>query len=316
MSFRNDGQFPVSDKSLSGILSNYGIKSFSYHLATSGIENTTCIIEAPSQRYALRIYRQAKKSLNAIERELTFMNTLRKKDLPVPKNYVNQAHQSITHCEVDGKQWQALLMEYMPGQHPDSYTQNLLDQMAQAQARMHLTGESIDYDESMSRLTHLVEGGFVCRIDKNSISNKQLLAYFERIAKYEITLDADLPCGYSHFDFDLGNILVDDSSHLSAILDFDDLQYAPLVVCLGYTLWSVLYETRNESFVNQYVAEYQKVRQLNLLEQEYLPKVMLFRHYVITALKILNGHIAKGDIQNYETLESQLIYLTSVSQRD
>lgn len=312
MSFHNGGQFPVSDESLGHVLSNYGIEGFSYRIATRGIENTTCIIEASKQKYALRIYRQAKKSLSAIEHELAFMDMLRKDDLPIPRKYVNQARQSITHCMVDGRQWHALLMEYMPGKHPGHYTQDLLGQMAQVQARIHLTGENIDYDGSTSRLTHLVENEFMRHIDKNSITDKQLSAYTERIAQYEIALDPDLPCGYSHFDFDLGNILVDHPNRLSAILDFDDLQYAPLVVCLGYTLWNVLYETGNEDLVDQYVAEYQKTRPLNALEQNYLPKVMLFRHYVITALKILNGRIAKDDIQRYEDLESRLIRLTSV----
>lgn len=63
MSFHNDGQFPVSHKSLAGILSQYGIEDFAYSVATSGIENTTCIIEVSNKQYALRIYRQAKKCI-------------------------------------------------------------------------------------------------------------------------------------------------------------------------------------------------------------------------------------------------------------
>ena len=113
-------------------------------------------------------------------------------------------------------------------------------------------------------------------------------------------------CGYSHFDFDLGNILVDEHDQLSAILDFDDLQYAPLVICLGYTLWSVLYETNDKNALTSYLTEYQKARTLSTLELEYLPKIMLFRHYVITTLKILNGHVAKADVQKYKALEQSL----------
>jgi len=309
MSFHNDGQFPTSQESLSTILSNYGIQDFSYSVATSGIENTTCVIETPKRKYALRIYRQAKKPIDAIKHELAFMDMLRRQGLPVPGVYVNQTQQAITQVDMDGKQWEALLMECMSGDHPSSYTTSLLSQMAQAQATMHESGTLINKSHhDLPEPTSLVEGEFVRHIDRNSISNNaRLLKYIERIAKYEVTLDANLPRGFSHFDFDLGNILIDNNGNLSAILDFDDLQYAPFVVCLGYTLWSVLYETGDESIVAQYLAEYQKTRQLGSLEREYLPKIMLFRHYVITALKILNGHIAKDDVQNYEALGSQLI---------
>lgn len=81
MGFHNDGQFPTSDTSLSSILSHYGIEDFSFTVATSGIENTTCIIKTPKQKYALRVYRQAKKPLAAIDCELVFMGKLLHKSL-------------------------------------------------------------------------------------------------------------------------------------------------------------------------------------------------------------------------------------------
>lgn len=144
-------------------------------------------------------------------------------------------------------------------------------------------------------------------IDKNKLADERLIKYIERIVNYTVKLSMELPCGYSHFDFDMGNVLVDDQNNLSAILDFDDMQYAPLVICLSYTLWSILYETGNDELVAQYLADYQKQRPLTELEKEYLPKIMLFRHYVITALKILNGHTSSENAERYENLETKLI---------
>ncbi|HSW74696.1 MAG TPA: phosphotransferase [Candidatus Saccharimonadales bacterium] len=310
MSFRNDGQFPVSHISLASILSHYSINDFSYSLADGGIENTTCIIQAPEQTYALRIYRQAKKPLAAIKCELLYMSALRSQGLPVPTVYTNQHESAITQAHVNDQNWEALLMEYMLGQHPSGYTSALISQMAQAQAPMHLIGEAFDRPNNVvPHPTKLVESEFVHRVDQDKLDNKKLLDYIERIVKYEVILDKELPLGYSHFDFDSGNILVDSNGHLSAILDFDDLQYSPLVVCLGYTLWSILYETRSENLILRYMAEYQKNRRLCQLEQQFLPKVMLFRHYVITALKVLNGHTAQADVQKYEDVEKQIILL-------
>lgn len=307
MSFQNDGQFPVSHESLAGILSRYNVEDFEYSVATSGIENTTCIIEVPGKKFALRVYRLAKKPLAAIEHEIMFMQELQDRGLPIPAVFLNKSKEVITQITLDGKKWEALLMEYMSGAHPKKYEIALLTQMAQAQATMHLMSVELIVPRGLQpELTELVEGEFVRRIDRSKITDGRLIKYIDRIADYTVKLPSELPCGYSHFDFDMGNILVDEQNNLLAILDFDDLQYAPLVICLGYTLWSILYETGNEELVVQYLAKYQKQRPLTKLEKEYLPKIVLFRHYVITALRILNGHVSSEDVEHYENLEKQI----------
>lgn len=307
MSFHNDGQFPVSHEALANILSAYGVTTFSYSIATNGIENTTCLIETSKQKYALRIYRQAKKPLPAIEREIAFMQILRSQGSPIPRVYSNQAEEMVAQVDWDGRSWEVLLMECMPGEHPAAYSTLLLNQMARAQAQMHiLGGEFAKSHNSPPSLTELAEGEFAWRINTSQIKDKRLLNYLNRIVNYRVPLDSSLPCGYSHFDLDIGNILVDAHGSLAAILDFDDLQYAPLVVCLGYSLWSILYESKRKDLVEQYLTAYQKIRQFTEKEREYLPKIMLFRHYVITALKILNGHTTDEDVLFYENIEQQL----------
>lgn len=304
MSFHNDGQFPISHESLADILRQYDIASFTYVYATGGIENTTCFIKTPSQRYALRVYRYAKKPTAAMMREMQYMDVLREHGLPIPQVYSNNAGRSITTVHVDGAEWQAILMEYMHGTHPVSYSPNLLRHMAQVQASMHTIGAGMP--GGRITLTELVEGEFVKRLDMSTISGQRARRYIERISSYAVQLGPTLPCGYSHFDFDMGNILVGSHNKLVAILDFDDLQYAPLVICLAYTLWSILFETGDMAHVEQYLAVYQQYRNLTPLERAYLPRIMLFRHYVITALKMLNGHTQAADITRYESLE-QLI---------
>jgi Ser/Thr protein kinase RdoA (MazF antagonist) len=69
--------------------------------------------------------------------------------------------------------------------------------------------------------------------------------------------------GLSHFDFDIDNVLTK-NDHVTAILDFGDIECMPLVVCLGYTLWDVLCEEGGSpALVARYLQKYQAVRQLN-----------------------------------------------------
>jgi fatty-acyl-CoA synthase/long-chain acyl-CoA synthetase len=62
---------------------------------------------------------------------------------------------------------------------------------------------------------------------------------------FVVELDDSLPKGLSHFDFDIDNILTK-NDRVTAILDFGDMECLPLVVCLGYTLWDVLLENREQ----------------------------------------------------------------------
>lgn len=91
---------------------------------------------------------------------------------------------------------------------------------------------------------------------------------------------------YNHLDFDAeGNVLVKDNK-VSAILDFDDLSYSPCIVCLGYTLWHVLFISNDKHLLEQYITDYIKTRSLAKEEYEILPKILLFRNYVIGMLEL------------------------------
>ena len=81
----------------------------------------------------------------------------------------------------------------------------------------------------------------------------------------------------------------------------------PLIVCLGYTLWDVLFENGGSpASVARYLQKYQGVRQLNQSEKEVLPQIILFRHYIITAVEIHFWNFSQHDIDKALQQEQDL----------
>jgi Ser/Thr protein kinase RdoA (MazF antagonist) len=115
-----------------------------------------------------------------------------------------------------------------------------------------------------------------------------------------------LPKGLSHFDFDIDNILTQ-NERVTAILDFGDLECMPVVVCLGYTLWDVLFEEGGSpAAVTRYVQQYQELRHLHQHEKEVLREIILFRHYVITTVQISFGHFSQHDLDKALQQEQEI----------
>src|SRR5205823_589663 len=125
-------------------------------------------------------------------------------------------------------------------------------------------------------------------------------------------LHDSLPNGLSHFDLDIENILTK-HDRVTAILDFGDIECMALVVCLGYTLWDVLFEKGGSpELVTRYLQKYQGVRQLNQSEQDVLLRIILFRHYVITTVRIHFGNFSHND---FDEAIQQEQYLRSLELR-
>ena len=80
----------------------------------------------------------------------------------------------------------------------------------------------------------------------------------------------------------------------------------PFVVCLAYTMWHIQSESGSDA-TQQYLADYEAIRQLSDLERKFLKPIMLFRHYMISSLKVLNKHTSPNDIRKYLTTEEQLL---------
>lgn len=299
-----DKQFKPTSNLLDKIFQQYGLNYVSYKLATSGIENTTLIVETTNNKYVLRVYRQAKKSTNDIIQEVEYTQYLRSNGISVPKVIKNSKNKYVTEFEENSTIWQLILMEFIDGEHPTEYSHELLKEIANVQATMHILSSKY-LSQGDEELSELVEDYFIKQINTNQIQDARLKQFLNRAINFNLKLDKNLPKGYCHLDYDIDNIM-SKNNKIAAILDFDDLAFAPFVVCLAYTLWHVLY-SNGETKMYGYLAEYERFRKLNDLEKSYMYKIILFRHYVISSLKILIGHTENEDIKMYIQLEELII---------
>jgi len=289
--------FVPSQKNVRAIMARYNLPLTRFEHATHGIENLTLLVWSLRKKYVLRVYPQKKKSDADILLELDFMSHLRKNGLPTPAIISSSDNQPLVVCELDHKKWQSVLMEYAIGAHPEAFTPALLDQMAPLQARMHTLGEQYAKTHNIpSGRAALRETSVTDELLKNTAQVSSFRNLLERVKAFVVELHDSLPKGLSHFDFDIENILTK-HDRVTAILDFGDMECMPLVVCLGYTLWDVLFEKGGSpAMVARYLQNYQGVRQLNPSEQEVLREIMLFRHYVITTVEIHFGDFSQNDL--------------------
>ena len=299
--------FVPSQKNIRTILARYNLPLTRFERATHGIENLTLLVWSQRKKYVLRVYPQKKKSDADILLELDFMAHLRNNGLPTPAIISSSDHQPLVVCELDHNKWQCVLMEHAIGTHPEAFTPALLDHMALLQAQMHKLGEQYANTHNIkSGRAALRQTSVTDELLKNIALESYLRDFLERVNSFVVELDDSLPKGHSHFDFDIENILTR-NDRVTAILDFGDMECLPLVVCLGYTLWDVLFEKGGSPvLVARYLQKYQEVRPLSQTEKEVLREIILFRHYVITTVQIHFGDFSQNDLDKALQREQDL----------
>lgn len=289
--------FVPSQENVGAILAHYNLPLARFSRAAHGIENLTLFVWSGRRKYVLRVYPQGKKSDVDVLLELDFMSYLRNHGLPLPAIISSADNQLLLSYELDHKKWQCFLMEYAQGVRPEAFTPALLDHMAALQAQMHLLGEQYAKIQNIpSERVALREIPGADELLKNAAPQSSLRDLLERVNAFVVEFDEALPKGLSHFDFDIDNLLTK-NDRVTALLDFGDMECMPLVVCLGYTLWDVLFEQGGgPASVARYLQKYQEVRSLNFSEKEVLRAIILFRHYVITTVQMHFGNFSQNDL--------------------
>jgi Ser/Thr protein kinase RdoA (MazF antagonist) len=301
-------QFPIARDPIAKILATYGITEFIFEPINEGIANASARIESAGKKYVARVYAQGKKDGDVIF-EMEFQDFLRGRGIPIPVIYKNTDGKELTVVEIDGRRWQVILMDFVEGQsitpHP---SRELISGLARLQAKMHLFGA--EFAKSVDRPKKIWAGlrdGMVSKVEDTTVGGQEVQNLLRRIKTYSYPLSPDLSYGYNHLDIDFdGNVLTKDN-RVSGIVDFEDLQYSPAVVCLGYSLWNILDDDGTES-MRQYLAEYEKIRPLVPLEREALPHVIFFRNYVMAVIRLLvwNHDTPISDIRNLLKLEKEI----------
>lgn len=303
------GQFEGTHENLAQVLGLYGIFEFAFTFINEGIENSSFRIESEGKKYVLRVYRHGKKSESTILLELRFKNLLRENGIPVPIVYPTKENKELATLLSDGKEWNGILMEFVEGQsittHPST---ELLAHLARLQAKMHLlgmefAGSVLKHKESWPNL----RDGLAHKIKNPSAHGKDVEAFIERVKEYRYPLSPDLPRGYNHLDLDFDGNVLTEGDCVVGIVDFDDLQYSPVVADLGFTLWNIL-DDEGEDAMQSYLKEYEKIRPLNVLEHEMLPHVIFFRNYTIGIVRLVlwDQDTPEADIKDILKLEKEI----------
>ena len=305
MKINPDKQFEPNFGDLIKIAKQYDFVPLTFTKSTTGIENTTIIIETKTGKYVIRIYRQGKKNNNSIRQELDFMQYLHANGVAVPGVLPNKSNELISVTSKGNQSWQVIVMEFVEGIHAASYSRTIINELASIQAKLHILSSTYTpVQETKEKLTILHENNFLSQIDIKCLANAQLRAFLQRAKEYIVALDPSLPNGLCHLDYDKDNSLSKNDS-ITAILDFDDLAVAPFVVCLSYTLWHV-HRYGGVNAAQKYLNAYQTIRPLSSEEKRYIRPVKLFRHYVISSLKVLYKHTSLLEIEQYLDLEKEL----------
>jgi Ser/Thr protein kinase RdoA (MazF antagonist) len=300
-----DDQFPPSYKNVAEILRHYNLKLVTYEEASTGIENRTLIVDTTNGRFVIRVYRLEKKQLHAIQLELDFVEYLRSHNIEIPRTIPSTTGKQITTLQLENKTWQIIVMAFADGEHAKNYTSKLLLEMSAIQARMHILSDSYEGSlASAQQLTMLQENYFTAQISRRLVQDDRLRSFLKRAQTYTLELPSELPRGFCHLDYDMDNLSTKDDS-IVAVLDFDDLAAAPFVVCLAYTLWHIHVHDGDKA-EHRYLNHYETRRTLTHLERKYIKPIMLFRHYVICALKVLNNHVSSDEITEYLRIEANL----------
>ena len=313
MKLKPDHQINLTKESLTRILNAWGISNFNFEPINEGIANSSARIESGGKRYVLRVYAQGKSDEDILF-EVSFQDYLRGHGIPIPIIHANKQDAELNTVEIGDKRWQTILMDLVEGQSvtiKPSY--ELIADLATLQAKMHLLG--IEYSKNVDTPKKLwvdLHDGLASKVEDTTVGGQEVKGLIERIKAYSYPLNPDLPYGYNHLDIDFdGNVLTKDN-RVSGIVDFEDLQYSPVIVCLGYSLWNILDDDGIEA-MKHYLRSYEKVRPLTPAEYEALPNVVLFRNYVMVIIRLLlwDENTPIEDITSLIKLEKEIPTLLS-----
>lgn len=280
---------PVTKGNIALILKQYGITDFTFTHMQMGIVNTALHVQTKDKEFVLKIYQYNRKSVYAIQDEVAFQNFLRDKHIPIPEIYPTREENKVCEVQIDNRQWQAILMEFMPGENNAEYSDELIRQLAEIQATIHLLGMEYAKGKTHKATLPSLQNGYAQKVMGMVGNNVLKQKFLTEVHEFEVHFPEGVPWGYVHLDIDLGGNVLVLNNRISAILDFDDLIFAPLIACLGNTLWHILYASGSWEKVGQYIIEYEKVRPLNGKEKKFLLQVMKYRNFLMGCLYIELG---------------------------
>jgi O-antigen/teichoic acid export membrane protein/Ser/Thr protein kinase RdoA (MazF antagonist) len=207
-----------------------------------GDRSSTLVLDTDQGKYVLKLYSAEKRSLADLTSEIDFTNYLSAHGVPVPAVTANSEGSAVSQATHGGATWFGVMMQFEQGQHPASFNRTLIQNMARMQATIHARG--LEYAKAT---------------DNASPTQPHRKTSWSAVLR-------GLPRGISHFDYYQGNILTR-NDEVSCVLDFEGMRYDPLIVCLLFTLDTLKPYLSSKAELREYLAAYQSIRKLSLLEK-------------------------------------------------
>lgn len=271
---------------------------------TQGKENTTALVEMPNQRVIVRIWGETHgymgvHSDNDIEGEVAFMNFCYENGVPVPQLFRSKSGK--LHEKTPEDQCY-VVMDYVDGDSPQQFTQDMTVQIAEMMARMHMLVADFVFPQPRSWPGTVLDmtNDRIVRFETGELktNNPELL---EVIAQYKSLLkNCDLealPNGVIHGDIMWENMKFKDGT-LRGVFDFGDCRESYFVEDIAKSLLFA-FESPNHCIFGEdgknvpvFLRAYQAVRPLTDPEKKSLPLFFLSRiiyQYIGYQAKITKG---------------------------
>ena len=315
-------KYTPTDQTLKTILLEYNISDFTYKQSSDGIENTTIFVFSNNRNYVLRVYRLDSKTDAEIQTEIDFTYFLAENDFPVPEIYPNIHSKLLSKVNIDGQDWQVILMEKIHGieipQNEWVRDDELLENMAQTHAQLHILGIEFaqinlknDYELEISDSG--VGKILIQKLDelkKLDDLDKSFVEITSDIKSIDYQFDPFLTLGFIHDDICWKNLILDDKDVIT-VIDFGDLRVGPVASCLASGLSTVILsafeigeniKTRSQ----QYIDYYREIRDITEIELIEVLKPIELTLDLFIVFEILSSGKMNNKIQNYLKLKDEV----------
>lgn len=295
-------KFTATRSKLRQILSLYAVDLQTSTKIKDGMINSSYFVnDRVGKEYVLRVYQQGNRTDQEITHELAVTELFRSKKIPVPPLVKTPQSQGLVHFQDGGQTWRVVLMHKAAGRHLLISDRAVLPEFAALHAKMHLAAHGQPDQRSTSRKTLKFLRSW---LDEEAQTAKPLLQEVGLWSSFAVILQevqsyfsdhqtslAKLPAGDCHLDYDSNNVLVEDKK-ITAILDFDDIAWAPFILDCGNSLWWWLYFSDAKDYqtiLQTYLESYSQSRTVSDNERRYLLFFIRLRNATLAPLLFVNS---------------------------
>ena len=278
------GQFEPTYETVKMFLKQWDISgSFMWAPIEKGLEHRSISISAPEQDYVLRVYRQDSITKEDIEKEVAFMNHLNRNKVPVPKVFVTEKEASFGTLTEAGIEWNAILMEKLPGQHIKTYTKETIIEIGKILALIHIV--SMDSPGiKLCKYDQVIIEPLSQELDFDEETDPRSKAFLTKARDFKIEIAHDLPKGIVHRDITKGNTLFNGDT-ISGVLDFSSMRCGYFVEDIGVVMWGIIFNHITKKtpieLIKHFLTAYAAIRSLSRDEYLYLDKFVELRNYIL-----------------------------------